>query len=192
LLATWASSVDVTVLPGVGSLAIAGHAPGVTQPAEEPRTGGAADRRKKKKRKPVAKVLTSLGDLSGALPITDDTQSPLSITDAVSRETTAPLFSDLLRSLDAQRPAPQPAPVDRSAETQRIAAQEAERRAAIEVTRIAREREKVETAVRQKEANERREAQDKRVAAMQQAFDALVQRHRDQEEEDLEWLLLES
>ena len=63
------------------------------------------------------------------------------------------------------------------------------RRAAIEATRVAREREKAETAVRQKEASERLEAQNKRIAAMQQAFAALVQRHRDQEEEDLEWLL---
>jgi len=66
---------------------------------------------------------------------------------------------------------------------------DAERRAAIEATRVAREKEKAETAVRQKEAAERLEAQSKRIAAMQQAFDALVKRHRDQEEEDLEWLL---
>jgi hypothetical protein len=192
LLATWASSVDVTVLPGLGSLAIAGHAPGVTQPAEEPRTGGAADRRKKKKRKPVAKVLTSLGDLSEVTEVYEPRDEPSAPVDA-------PRFSDLLRSLDAE----QAARLDRDTadaerdeagqrEADEAAAKAAERQAAIETTRLAREQANAETAHRQKEANERREAQNKRVAAMQQAFDALVQRHRDQEEEDLEWLLLES
>jgi hypothetical protein len=172
---------SVTVEPGLGRLSIAGYAPAVTQPAEEPRTGGAADRRKKKKRKP-AKVLTSLSDLSEVTAVYEPRVEP-------PAPVNAPLFSDLLRSLEAQRPAPQPAPVDRSAETQRIADQGVERRAAIEATRIEREREKAETAARQKEATERLEARTKSIAAVQQAFAALVQRHRDQEEEDLEWLL---
>ena len=181
------SSTDVSVAPGAGRVVIAGHAPGVTEPVEAPR-GGAADRRRKKKRKPVARVLKSLGDLSEVTTVYEPLAEPAS---PPAPAVEAPAFGDVLRRLDAERAVRDRIQAENAAETAR---RQAEDDAVAAVRQAAADAAKAEA---DRKAEERRQAdlavaQSKRLQGMVDAWNALLKRKADEDEEDVEQLILEA
>jgi len=176
-------STDYAGFPGAGRLVIVGHAPAAGQTEEAPR-GGAADRRKKK-RKPVARVLKSLSDLSEVTAVYE----PSAAQEPAAPQIEAPAFGAVLRQLDAERSVR-----DRvQAENAAVAAQRQEEADAITAARQAADDAAREQAEREAEAAHQAAfagARDERLRAMVESWNVLIQRKLDEDEEDVEQLVL--
>ena len=185
------SGSSVTVTPGLGHVVIGGYAPQVIPSGEEEAPkGGAADRRKKKKRKP-ARVLKSLSELSEVVEVY---AGPVEA-EAPAPQINAPKLSDLMRRLDAER-------VESGRLAAEIAGQTAARQAIVDAAlRDRKAQEDAATARKAAEAahvveRQRRAefvaAQGARAQAIARAWDDLLQRKQDEDEEDVEQLILSS
>lgn len=178
------ASGSAAASPGVGAVVVRGYAPEVTEP-EEVAHGGAADRRKKKKRKPVARVLKSLGELSEVTEVYESR--------AELEPVAVPEFRDLVRRLDADRAESDRIRAEvaasaaaRQAEADAAARDHIARRVAANAAEAARLAEAAEVQRRA----EFESAVGARYRSMKQAWDDLVRRKMDEDEDEVEQLAL--
>jgi len=162
---------------------------GYVPPAVAP-PGGSGDSQlpkwRKKKRKPVARALKSLSDLSEVTAVYEPLAEPVQPS---APQIEAPAFGAVLRQLDAERVVRDRIQAENAAVTARRQAETdaiaAARRAADDAAREQAERE-AEAAHQAAFAA----ARDARLRAMVESWNVLIQRKLDEDEEDVEQLVL--